>query len=204
MTHDNDHATGRIPNVQGHQRGRGRTLAALETNGTPACWGDDGQDQSSPPSDKTFKAISAGYAHTCALEDNGTPVCWGSKDETTTTGLLHRRTRRSLRSAREKYIRAGSKTTEKVECWGGKDHDNNQLMVPARRDVQSNQRRRLSLLRHQDGRLHNLLGAEQLMGTCWTRPGATRSFRYRAGASTVARSRTTTRRTAGAKTQITS
>lgn len=63
---------------------------ALNLVGTAYCWGDDSQGQLGdhrelnsttpiPVADTTlsFKAISAGFAHTCAITQTGQAYCWG-------------------------------------------------------------------------------------------------------------------------------
>src|SRR5437660_3056454 len=49
---------------------------AVKTDGTVACWGDNGSGQARPPAD-TFTAVSAGNGHTCGVKTDGTVACWG-------------------------------------------------------------------------------------------------------------------------------
>src|SRR5207253_2635523 len=48
----------------------------VKTDGTLACWGDNGFGQASPPSG-SFTAITAGSDHTCGVKNDGTLACWG-------------------------------------------------------------------------------------------------------------------------------
>ncbi len=51
---------------------------AIQTDGTPVCWGNYGDGQTSVPADAgTVTQITAGAYHTCAIRIDGTPVCWG-------------------------------------------------------------------------------------------------------------------------------
>ena len=56
----------------------GGTPAASAQKGSPVCWGDYRNGQTSPPEAETFTSISSGGSHTCALRQDGAPVCWGS------------------------------------------------------------------------------------------------------------------------------
>ena len=48
----------------------------LRTDGTVACWGDNGWGHADTPSG-TFSAVTAGGSHTCGLRDDGAVTCWG-------------------------------------------------------------------------------------------------------------------------------
>jgi hypothetical protein len=49
-----------------------------QVNGAAACWGRNVEKQAGPPVFR-FKAVSAGWTHTCGVEANrGRVVCWGS------------------------------------------------------------------------------------------------------------------------------
>ena len=61
--------------------------------GGPVCWGDDGNDQTSPPPGELFVSVSGGRWHTCALRMNGSPVCWGGSS----SGQASPPARRALR-----------------------------------------------------------------------------------------------------------
>src|SRR5438105_12511021 len=49
---------------------------AVKTDGTVACWGDNGSGQATPPIG-TFTAVSAGGSFTCGVKSDGTVACWG-------------------------------------------------------------------------------------------------------------------------------
>ena len=53
---------------------------ALESDGTPVCWGNDEKGQSSPPADTTLTSITTGGSYTCGLKADGSPICWGEND----------------------------------------------------------------------------------------------------------------------------
>ena len=52
---------------------------ALRTDGTIACWGDNDDGQSDPPTG-TYIAVSTGYNHSCAVGADGAITCWGAND----------------------------------------------------------------------------------------------------------------------------
>ena len=90
---------------------------ALTTEGTVACWGDNSNGQSSPPSG-TFKAISAGGFNSCGIRTDDTVACWGSN----VSGQS------SPPSGAFKAISAGYghacaiRTDDTVACWGGNNY----------------------------------------------------------------------------------
>ncbi len=49
----------------------------MKTDGTIACWGQNGDGESTPPSG-TFARVSVGGTHSCGLALDGTVTCWGS------------------------------------------------------------------------------------------------------------------------------
>ncbi|MDE0676587.1 MAG: hypothetical protein OXH42_04525 [Acidimicrobiaceae bacterium] len=86
---------------------------ALRTDGTVACWGDNGDGQSDPP-DGTFTAVSAGERHSCGLRPDGIVVCWGSDEDGQS----------SVPSGTYTAVSAGGhhtcalRTDRSVACWG--------------------------------------------------------------------------------------
>lgn len=50
----------------------------MRTDGSVACWGDDGQGQASPPPGP-FEALAASGARSCGLRGDGTVECWGAE-----------------------------------------------------------------------------------------------------------------------------
>jgi alpha-tubulin suppressor-like RCC1 family protein len=56
---------------------------AILSNGSAACWGDNGNNQTDVPAiDVKFTQVSAGGYHTCAILSNGSAICWGINDGT--------------------------------------------------------------------------------------------------------------------------
>src|SRR5262245_59449325 len=51
-------------------------VCRLKTDGSVACWGDNGEGETSPPA-VAFSAISAGINHTCGMKNDGSIACWG-------------------------------------------------------------------------------------------------------------------------------
>jgi alpha-tubulin suppressor-like RCC1 family protein len=51
----------------------------LKTDGTLACWGDNGFGQSTPPAG-TFTQVAAGGYHACGVKTDGAFVCWGDNN----------------------------------------------------------------------------------------------------------------------------
>ena len=65
-----------------------RYTCALRLDGTPICWGEEGNDRFlsdfkalvSPLEDEQFTAISSNDSKSCGLRRNGTVVCWSAYD----------------------------------------------------------------------------------------------------------------------------
>ena len=53
----------------------------VRTDGSVACWGDNGLGQATPP-DGEFASVSAGEGHTCGVKTNGSVACWGESTDT--------------------------------------------------------------------------------------------------------------------------
>ena len=57
----------------------GSHTCAVKADGTPVCWGANGDGQATVPAGTgSVTQITAGYLHSCAIKTGGTPVCWGS------------------------------------------------------------------------------------------------------------------------------
>ena len=54
----------------------GYHACGIKNDGTLACWGYNGNGQSTPPAG-TFTQVSAGQYHTCGIQSDGTLACWG-------------------------------------------------------------------------------------------------------------------------------
>ena len=64
----------------------GYYTCAITTTGTPVCWGNNSQGQTTiPPNLDSVTQITAGYYHTCAITTTATPVCWGNNSQGQTT-----------------------------------------------------------------------------------------------------------------------
>ena len=115
----------------------GTHTCALQTDNTITCWGHNNHGQTNPhsgtygPTDDTyadtttptrgtaiFKAITAGWGHSCGLRTDDTIACWGYNDEgqadapsgtfkAITTGWWHS---------------CGLRTDDTIACWGPNDH----------------------------------------------------------------------------------
>jgi hypothetical protein len=51
-------------------------VCGIKDDSTLECWGDNSENQASPP-DGTFQEVSAGFYFNCALSTDGTVACWG-------------------------------------------------------------------------------------------------------------------------------
>ena len=112
--------------------GRFHTCGIVEDTGEVACWGlgsdpnadEDGEDdegkvdydQSTPPSDVRFLAVSAGDFHTCGIrEDIGEVACWGNDNEEQSTPPLGVR---FLSVSAGRLRTCGIRENGRVVCWG--------------------------------------------------------------------------------------
>ena len=91
----------------------GLHTCGLKTDGTLACWGDNGEGQATPP-DGTFTQVSTGFWHTCGIKTDGTVACWGSNGDRQTTPLTGVFTQVSAGYGHT----CGVQTDGTVACWG--------------------------------------------------------------------------------------
>jgi len=102
---------------------------ALQANGTVRCWGQDDNNQSTPPGDlSSVVAIIAGYAHTCALQAGGTVRCWGINDKTTFDTRVPPGLSSVAAIAGSWRHTCALQTDGRVRCWGENGHG--QASVP--------------------------------------------------------------------------
>jgi alpha-tubulin suppressor-like RCC1 family protein len=84
-----------------------------KTDGSLACWGENGHGQATPPIG-SFSQVDAGGSHTCGVKTDGTVACWGNNSHgqaTPPTGSF------TQVSAGEN-LTCGVKTDGTVACWG--------------------------------------------------------------------------------------
>ena len=88
---------GHAADGQFHHRERRPThTCGVKTDGTLACWGDNGVGRAAPPAG-SFTAVSAGGSTPAGVRTDGTLACWGHNNEgqaTPPAGQLHGRERR--------------------------------------------------------------------------------------------------------------
>ncbi len=92
--------------------GGDHTCGLLET-GAVQCWGDNDNDQSTPPTG-VFTEVSAGRYHTCGLLETGAVQCWGwdrHGQSTPPTGTF-------TAVSAGGYHACGLLETGAVQCWG--------------------------------------------------------------------------------------
>jgi hypothetical protein len=89
-----------------------------------ACWGYNGDGQSTPPSG-TFTQVSAHYYHTCGLKSDGTVVCWGRNVEGQSTPPGGTFTQVSVGGLHT----CGLKSNGTILCWG--ENTYGQSMTPS-------------------------------------------------------------------------
>jgi len=90
----------------------------VRTDGTLACWGDNGYGQATPPTG-TFSQVSAGDYHNCGLRTDGTLACWGLNwggQATPPTGTF------TQVSAGNSHT-CGVRTDGTLACWGWDYHE---------------------------------------------------------------------------------
>jgi hypothetical protein len=59
--------------------GYDHACAISAIDGWVECWGNDDEDQASPPAG-AFKAVSAGFRHTCGIREDDAVECWGGPE----------------------------------------------------------------------------------------------------------------------------
>ena len=100
-----------IPSVSA---GSGHTCG-VKTDWSVACWGNNGDGQSTAPTG-TFAQVSAGGYHTCGVKTDGSVACWGWNNygqATAPTGTF-------AQVSAGFYHTCGVKTDGSVACWGYK------------------------------------------------------------------------------------
>jgi alpha-tubulin suppressor-like RCC1 family protein len=50
---------------------------AINNDAKVICWGDNNNDQATPPSDELFSQVDAGGMHSCGIKDDSSIACWG-------------------------------------------------------------------------------------------------------------------------------
>ena len=90
---------------------------AITTAGTPACWGDNGDGQTTIPQNLgSVTQISAGPYHTCAITTANTPACWGYDGDGQTTLPPNLGSVTQITTGR--YHTCAITTGGTVVCWG--------------------------------------------------------------------------------------
>ncbi len=91
----------------------GSHTCGVRSDGTVACWGDNGSGQATPPADG-FTQVSAGGSHTCGLRSDGTVACWGDSSLGQATPPAGSFTQISAGF----FHTCGLKSDATVACWG--------------------------------------------------------------------------------------
>ena len=106
----------------------GYHTCGVRTDGTIACWGDNGSGQATPPAG-TFTQVSANVAlllgFTCGVKTDGTLACWGNNDHGQATPPDGTFTQVSAGG----FHTCGVKTDGTLACWG--DNTYGQATPPA-------------------------------------------------------------------------
>lgn len=87
----------------------------MYTDGSAACWGQNGYGQSTVPAG-TWLALSTGILHTCGLRTDGSLACWGANGSPVVTDTP-RGAFRALSSGT--YHACAIRDTGTLACWGG-------------------------------------------------------------------------------------
>jgi hypothetical protein len=97
----------------------GLHTCGVRTDATVACWGSNGNGQSTPPATgvTTFTQVSAGFFHTCGLRTDATVACWGSNGFNQSTPPTTGVTTFTQISAGN-FHTCGVRTDATVACWG--------------------------------------------------------------------------------------
>ncbi|MDE0606163.1 MAG: RCC1 domain-containing protein, partial [Acidimicrobiaceae bacterium] len=83
---------------------------------TITCWGDNDDGQADPPTG-TFKAVTAGWSHSCGLRTDDTITCWGDNDD----GQADPPTGNFKAVTAGGFHSCGLRTDDTITCWGDND-----------------------------------------------------------------------------------
>jgi alpha-tubulin suppressor-like RCC1 family protein len=91
-----------------------------------ACWGEDGDGQSTPPAG-TFSQVSAGWYHTCGVKTDGTLACWGCAfhselSQPTDYGQANPPAGTFLQVGAGYLDSCGIRTDGSLVCWGSAEY----------------------------------------------------------------------------------
>ncbi|MBF0362245.1 MAG: ankyrin repeat domain-containing protein [Oligoflexia bacterium] len=104
----------------------GHHSCIVKNDGTVVCWGDNDDNQSTPPSGlKDVKSIALGIFHSCALKNDGTVVFWGDNFYNQSNPPSGLKDVKSI--ALGNYHSCALKNDGTVVCWG---HNNNNQSNP--------------------------------------------------------------------------
>ena len=93
--------------------GEGHTCGVM-SNGSVACWGSNGDGQSTPPAG-SFVSVSAGRKNTCGVRSDGSVACWGRDDFGQSTPPAGSFVSVSAGGGQT----CGVRSDGSVACWGG-------------------------------------------------------------------------------------
>jgi alpha-tubulin suppressor-like RCC1 family protein len=88
----------------------------IRGDGTIACWGNNDDEQASPPAG-TFIQVSSGTIHTCAIKSDHTIVCWGDNSEGEASPPAGNFNQVSVGDLHSCAI----KNDDTITCWGNND-----------------------------------------------------------------------------------
>lgn len=105
---------------------RGDVSCSFNAAGTPTCWGDSSNGQTSPPAGLQVIEISAGRTHVCARTYQYTAVCWGNPADGKTAVPADLGPIKEISSG--EHHTCAVKMDDTVRCWGR--NDKGQLSPP--------------------------------------------------------------------------